>query len=115
MTYIIDAFAAVRDFFETGGNVLWAVLFVTIAMWTFIIERLWYFYTVMPNEVNDVVENWSDRDDTTSWAAQRIRDQMISEVSVEAHKYILLIKTLMAILPLLGLLGTVTGMSRYST
>ncbi len=110
MTFIIDAFTAVRDFFETGGDVLYAVLFVTIAMWTFIIERLWYFHAVMPVEVGNIVEIWDDRDDTTSWNAQRIREQMISEVSVDAHKYILLIKTLMAILPLLGLLGTVTGM-----
>ena len=35
---------------------------------------------------------------------------MISAVSIEAHRFILVIKTLMAVLPLLGLLGTVTGM-----
>ncbi len=110
MSFLIDAFVEVRDFFETGGDVLYAVLFVTVAMWTFIIERLWYFNAVMPGEIRQVVEDWDERDDTASWFAQRIREQMISEVSVNAHRYVLLIKTLMAVLPLLGLLGTVTGM-----
>ena len=39
-----------------------------------------------------------------------VRRQLISEVTQDARRYIVLIKTLMAVLPLLGLLGTVTGM-----
>ena len=38
------------------------------------------------------------------------RDQIISEVSAETRKFILTIETMMQILPLLGLLGTVVGM-----
>jgi biopolymer transport protein ExbB len=64
----------------------------------------------MPKTVKRVVETWDSRADTTSWYAKRIRDMMISEVTVEARQYLLMIKTLMAVLPLLGLLGTVTGM-----
>ncbi|MGW8369605.1 MAG: MotA/TolQ/ExbB proton channel family protein [Gammaproteobacteria bacterium] len=110
MTLFQDAFISIRDFFEAGGNVLWAILFVTMIMWTLIIERVWYLYGVMPKTVKRVVEEWDSRKDTTSWYAKRIRDMMISEVSVEARQYLLMIKTLMAVLPLLGLLGTVTGM-----
>ncbi len=110
MTLFHEAFISIRDFFEAGGNVLWAILFVTMIMWTLIIERLWYLYGVMPKTVKRVVEAWDSRQDTTSWYAKRIRDMMISEVTVEARQYLLMIKTLMAVLPLLGLLGTVTGM-----
>lgn len=110
MTLFHEAFISIRDFFEAGGNVLWAILFVTMIMWTLIIERLWYLYGVMPKTVKRVVETWDSRADTTSWYAKRIRDMMISEVTVEARQYLLMIKTLMAVLPLLGLLGTVTGM-----
>ena len=35
---------------------------------------------------------------------------MISEISVDTHRFILTIETMMQILPLLGLLGTVVGM-----
>jgi len=39
-----------------------------------------------------------------------IRNELISQVSVETHRFILTIETMMQILPLLGLLGTVVGM-----
>ena len=110
MSLFIDGFVAIRSFFEAGGNVLWAILLVTTLMWTLIIERLWYFRSELPGRVAAVQQAWDSRADTTSWYAKRIRDQMISEVSIEAHQSLLFIKTLMAVLPLLGLLGTVTGM-----
>lgn len=110
MSLFIDGFVAIRSFFEAGGNVLWAILLVTTLMWTLIIERLWYFKLELPGRVAAVQQAWDSRADTTSWYAKRIRDQMISEVSIEAHQSLLFIKTLMAVLPLLGLLGTVTGM-----
>ncbi len=109
--YLLEsAFIAIRSFFEAGGDVLWAILAVTTLMWTLIIERFWFFRWVLPGLERRAVEEWDQREDTTSWFARRIREQLISEVSVESHRYILMIKTLMAILPLLGLLGTVTGM-----
>jgi len=109
--YLLEsAFIAIRSFFEAGGDVLWAILAVTTLMWTLIIERFWFFRWVLPGLERRAVEEWEQRDDTNSWFARRIRDQLISEISVESHRYILMIKTLMAILPLLGLLGTVTGM-----
>ena len=39
-----------------------------------------------------------------------IRQQLVSEIRLETNRFIGLVKTLMAVLPLLGLLGTVTGM-----
>lgn len=112
MNFIAESLGSIREFFEAGGNVLWAILAATILMWTFIIERLWFYFLVLPSQVKAVSSGWNARKDTSSWWARRIREQSISEVSVEANHYILIIKTLMAILPLLGLLGTVTGMIR---
>jgi biopolymer transport protein ExbB len=64
----------------------------------------------MPGQVKSVETAWNERDDTTSWYARQQRTKILSEISLDAQKHVLLIKTLMAILPLLGLLGTVTGM-----
>jgi biopolymer transport protein ExbB len=50
------------------------------------------------------------RDDQVSWRAHRIRELWISEASVDLNHSIKLINTLVALCPLLGLLGTVTGM-----
>lgn len=110
MSYILEPFYLIRDFFDKGGPVLWGILFVTFLMWTFIVERFWFLYGVMPETVSEIKRVWDEREDQTSWFAKRIRDQMLSQVSLDARQYLLLIKTLMAVLPLLGLLGTVTGM-----
>jgi len=110
MNLFIEAFVSIRDFFESGGNVLWGILGVTIVMWTLIIERAWFFMLDMPERINAVEKSWHARDDQISWFARRIREGMVSRVSVEADRNMLIIKALMAVLPLLGLLGTVTGM-----
>jgi len=110
MLFLGEAFAAIRDFFESGGPVLYGIFIATVLMWFFIIERFWYFYRVLPQEIKVVRGDWESRKNFDSWQAHRIRELLISEISVKAHRFLLVIDTLMQILPLLGLLGTVWGM-----
>ena len=110
MNLIVEAFTSIRDFFEAGGNVLWGILAVTIFMWTLIIERGWFFMLDLPDKVKAIEERWQKRDDKVSWHARRIRERMISDIAIDANRNMLIIKAFMAVLPLLGLLGTVTGM-----
>ena len=110
MIWFYEAIGSIRDFMELGGNVLWAIMFVLFMMWTFILERLWYLYRVYPARRQAVLDEWDTRSDTTSWYAKRIREGMVSETSLELKQNVGLIKVLIAICPLLGLLGTVTGM-----
>jgi len=110
MIWFYEAVGSIRDFMELGGNVLWGIMFVLFLMWTFILERLWYFYKIHPSKKKAVVTAWEERADTTSWYAKRIREGMVSESSLALKQNIGLIKALIAICPLLGLLGTVTGM-----
>jgi len=110
MIWFYEAVAAIRDFMELGGDVLWAIMLVLFLMWTFILERIWYMYKVHPGRKRSIVRDWESRADTTSWYAKQIREQMISETSLSLKQNIGVIKVLIAICPLLGLLGTVTGM-----
>ncbi|HSM68511.1 MAG TPA: MotA/TolQ/ExbB proton channel family protein [Xanthomonadales bacterium] len=110
MIWFYDAVNSIRGFLELGGDVLYGIMATLFLMWTFILERLWYFYKVHPGEKLKIVDLWEARADTTSWYAKRIREQMISQVSLALKRNISLIKTLIAICPLLGLMGTVTGM-----
>lgn len=105
-------FIDLRDYFEAGGNVLWPILITTILLWTLIIERWWYMLLVYPRRRDKTVEDWEARSDTTSWYAKRIREKTISELGIEMRRGIPLIKTLVGLIPLLGLLGTVTGMQQ---
>src|SRR5210317_66349 len=110
MIWFYEAVGSIRDFMELGGDVLWAIMFILFLMWTFILERLWYFYRVHPDKKRAIVSAWEARADTHSWYAKRIREEMISHTSVALKNNIGLIKALIAICPLLGLMGTVTGM-----
>ncbi len=110
MIWFYDSIGAIRDFLELGGDVLYGIMATLFLMWTFILERLWYFYRVHPGEKRKILADWEARADTTSWHAKRIREQMISQTSIALKRNVGLIKALIAICPLLGLLGTVTGM-----
>lgn len=107
---MFDAFTAIRDFMETGGDVLWAILAVTFLMWMLIIERYWYFRTAHRTLADQVIASWDAREDTTSWYAHRIREALISQVRESLDNSVPMIKTLVSLCPLLGLMGTVTGM-----
>lgn len=100
----------IREFFEAGGPVLWGILMVTIIMWTLIIERFWFFQYLLPQKRVEIIDEWGSVNNKGDWFSMRMRDQMISEVSTETKRFLLTIETMMQILPLLGLLGTVVGM-----
>jgi len=110
MIWFYQALAALRDFMQLGGQVMWVILLVLFLMWTFILERIWYLYRVHPGRRRAIVGAWQARADTASWYARQIRRQMICQSRLALEQNISLIKVLIAVCPLLGLLGTVTGM-----
>ena len=103
-------FEAVSDFINRGGDVLLMIFAVTLVMWTMILERQHYFRFIYPDEAKRILERWHQREDRLSWRAHRIRELWISEASTDLNRSLNLIGTLVALCPLLGLLGTVTGM-----
>jgi len=102
--------AAVRTFIERGGDVLFLIGGVTFLMWTLILERLWFFKVVLPREVRRVEDVWRARSDHESWFADQVRRLLVSEVRTGLVNSVGAIKTLVALCPMLGLLGTVSGM-----
>ncbi len=102
--------AGLRTFLETGGNVLVVIMIATFFMWALIVERYWYFWAAHRGVVRRAASEWNDRTDHRSWNAHKIRDLLISNVRLSTEKNIGSIKALVAVAPLLGLLGTVTGM-----
>jgi biopolymer transport protein ExbB len=107
---LLEIWHAVRDFLESGGDILFAILVVTFLMWTLILERYWYLTFSYRTVAKGVVDQWHTRHDRSSWFAHQVRRGTISRISQQLNGPIPLIKTLVALCPLLGLLGTVTGM-----
>jgi biopolymer transport protein ExbB len=108
--YYLPALETVRDFFELGGDVLVVIGVLTLFMWMMIIERLIYIRVGHPRMVATARNIWEDRTDHSSWNAHQIRARLVSNVSARIERNIALIQTCVALCPLLGLLGTVTGM-----
>jgi len=102
--------SAVFTFLERGGDVLILIFLVISVMLALVLERALYFFTAYKKQRQDVLERWENRPERNSWYAHKIRAGMISQVKLDLEANIGLIKTLVAICPLCGLLGTVTGM-----
>ncbi|MDH5632510.1 MAG: MotA/TolQ/ExbB proton channel family protein [Gammaproteobacteria bacterium] len=109
MYFLLEPFTSIRDFLYTGGQVLWVILLITIVLWTLIIERYWYMGKIFPAYVESLSKKWQAREIKNDWYAHKIREYYVAEVKFELNRNLGMIKTIIALCPLLGLLGTVTG------
>jgi len=107
---MVDVWEAIRDFLELGGDVVPLIGLLMIFMWLLIIERIIYFYTRHNDVVNQTIDAWNARPERKSWYAHKVREEMISEVRLTTQQYLPMIRACVALAPLMGLLGTVTGM-----
>lgn len=110
MWRLAEAWRTNQEFFESGGNVLIAIFLATFVMWTLILERYWFLHIGYRKLVREITVEWNARSDRKSWTAHQIRRMMVSRIARELNRTVPLIKTMVALCPLLGLLGTVTGM-----
>ena len=97
-------------FMDKGGDVLWLIAALLFVMWTLIFERIWYLQFGWKNDVAQVIGKWEGRSERKSWEADQIRAMLVSQARMQINRNLPVIKTLVALCPLLGLLGTVTGM-----
>ncbi len=110
MLFWPDSLEPILQFMESGGYVLWGIFAVSLVLWSLIIERYIYFHLAYPRFIRQVLQAWQTRNDMSSWFACKIRQAMVSEITLRLTRNLSMIRVLVAICPLLGLLGTVTGM-----
>lgn len=107
MTNVLNG---LQEFIAIGGWVMIPIFIFTFFLWTFILERFAYYgFAHKPLKARLKAE-WDARSDKKSWKAHAIKDELVSQVKQKTDTNVLIIKTLVALMPLLGLLGTVTGM-----
>jgi len=101
---------AVSDFIAQGGGVLWVLFATCLLLWLLILERAWFLRITWPAQARQLVAQWQARQDHVSWRARKIRELILSESALALHAQLPMIRVLVALCPLLGLLGTVLGM-----
>ena len=104
----IDSINAIRDFSTLVASL--GHRSVNLALWLLILERFIYFFNGFRRYKHAVKSSWTSRAERNSWNAEQIRQATISRAGMKLNSNLALINVMVALCPLLGLLGTVTGM-----
>lgn len=108
--YLALPFTSILDFFDRGGPVIVVLFILAIIMTTLLLERLIFFISELNNLSQVAQKDIEDTKISNAWLFDKIKSKNVSIINLKANKNILLIQGLIALCPLLGLLGTVTGM-----
>lgn len=104
------AIESILAFMRSGGPVLLAIAVLLFFMWTLIFDRIVYYRGAVRRDAQAAIDAWEARAERKSWYARQIRNKLVSEVHAKINQNLSLITTCVALCPLLGLLGTVSGM-----
>ena len=110
MPSLTEYIEMIREFLETGGVVLNYIGILIFVMWMLILERIIYLKFFYREYRQSIIETWQSRSERNSWNAEQIRTAMISRTKSALNQSLPSIQAFVALCPLLGLLGTVTGM-----
>ena len=103
-------YVAVDALVSEGGPFVLGIFLSGVVMWALILERYVFFFSVLPRLVLKANDTWKARTDHTSWCARQIRQMLISRVNAAMTSSFPIMQVLVPLSPLLGLVGTVSGM-----
>ncbi|MFB9867665.1 MotA/TolQ/ExbB proton channel family protein [Vreelandella sulfidaeris] len=95
---------------EAGGAVLVVLAIVAVLVFAMAIERWWYYRITWRLARRQLLRRWAARSDHVSWSARTLRQVWAEGLVARLRRPLPWLKLLVALCPLLGLLGTVTGM-----
>ena len=95
---------------DAGGIVLLGIVAVATLLFSLALERVLFFRITYRRARRALIRRWAARPDHYSWSALTLREVWTRELIGRLRRPLPWLKLLVALCPLLGLLGTVTGM-----
>lgn len=96
--------------FLAGGWVMVAILGLSVVMWALILDRYFFFFMRRQVLVAEAVRVWTVSSNHSPLVNRRLRSALTESFHGRLGSYMITIQVITAVLPLLGLLGTVGGM-----
>jgi biopolymer transport protein ExbB len=106
----LNFIAATRELINEGGPFVYFIFFNGALLWMLIAERFWFFRSRLPQMADELHARWVARPEHNSWASRQIRRSMISNLNGAMTAGLPILNMLVPLAPLLGLIGTVSGM-----
>jgi biopolymer transport protein ExbB len=103
-------YAALHDMRTLGGPVVNWIFLACVLMWSIVLERYWYFSHTLKVDVSRARDRWNARTNKFTWSSRQIRAATISRLNAAMNSKLGVLRVLVPLCPLLGLLGTVSGM-----
>ncbi len=107
---LADSAHALLDFMAAGGLVMWALAALCVLYWTLVFERLWFMRRVFPRWAAERRRRWDQLNHLAGTWQRSVRRCWLAEARQQLAAPLRLGKAVVALYPLFGLLGTVSGM-----
>ncbi len=107
---MFEDFLQQSDLFIAGGWVLLVMLLISFLMWLLILERYHFYFRGRPQLVREIVDKWQRQRTHVADIDNRLREGLTNQFRGQLASWVGTIQVITAILPLMGLLGTVVGM-----
>lgn len=96
--------------FETGGSVMVIIAILSVCLWWLILDHYRFMVRDLPRYSEVLYESWQQRPQGERITVQRLRNSLLEHHALLAAGPLGIIEVLLAVLPMVGLLGTVIGM-----
>ena len=102
--------ASIPAFLNQGGLALWLIALLAFVLWTLVVMHYGYIFSRFKADRQGLIDRWRAFHDRAKSHNAAVRTLLLSEANHRFCGPLSLIKTVVAVAPLLGLLGTVMGM-----
>ncbi|QIZ76686.1 MotA/TolQ/ExbB proton channel family protein [Ferrimonas lipolytica] len=107
---MIQWWSWINQFMERGGPLLWVLAAVVLLTWILMLERVLFQWRRFPLQSQQWQQQWQQRAERTSWFALMQREGILGRAERSLQRSMALSKLLITVCPMIGLVGTVTGM-----